>query len=93
MGHGDTLVLADANFPSSSLAKRLVRLDGIDIPKAAKAILSVFPLDSFIDYPVKRMEIDNNPHEINDVHKDFIDVVKKTSGDKWKVGTIQLKIF
>ena len=40
------------------MAKRLVRLDGIDIPKAAKAILSVFPLDSFIDYPVKRMEID-----------------------------------
>ena len=35
MGHGDTLVLADANFPSSSLAKKLVRLDGIDIPKAA----------------------------------------------------------
>ena len=93
MGHGDTLVLADANFPSSSLAKRLVRLDGIDIPKAAKAILSVFPLDSFIDYPVKRMEIDNNPHEINDVHKDFIDAVKKTSGDKWKVGTIERMQF
>ena len=93
MGHGDTLVLADANFPSSSLAKRLVRLDGIDIPKAAKAILSVFPLDSFIDYPVKRMEIDNNPHEINDVHKDFIDVVKKTSGDKWKIGSIERMQF
>ena len=93
MGHGDTLVLADANFPSSSLAKRLVRLDGIDIPNAAKAILSVFPLDSFIDYPVKRMEIDNNPHEINDVHKDFIDVVKKTSGDKWKIGTIERMQF
>ena len=93
MGHGDTLVLADANFPSLSLAKRLVRLDGIDIPNAAKAILSVFPLDSFIDYPVKRMEIDNNPHEINDVHKDFIDVVKKTSGDQWKVGTIERMQF
>ena len=38
MGHGDTLVLADANFPSLSLAKRLVRLDGTDIPKAAQAI-------------------------------------------------------
>ena len=89
MGHGDTLVLADANFPSSSLAKRLVRLDGIDIPKAAKAILSVFPLDSFIDYPVKRMEIDNEPDKINEIHQDFIDMVKVVSGEKWKIGTIE----
>jgi len=89
MGHGDKIVLADANFPSASLAKRLIRLDGIDIPKAAKAILSVFPLDSFIKFPVKRMEIDQNPKEINDVHKDFINILKKTSGDKWKVGTIE----
>ena len=93
MGHGEKLILADANFPSSSLAKRLVRLDGIDIPNAAKAILSVFPLDSFVDCPVKRMEIDNNPDEINNVHRDFIDVVKKTSGDKWKIGTIERMQF
>ena len=93
MGHGDRLVLSDANFPSTSLARRLIRLDGIDIPSAAKAILSVFPLDSFIDYPVTRMEIDNNPNEINDVHRDFINVLKKISGDKWKVGTIKRSQF
>ena len=89
MGHGDNIVLADANFPSTSLAKRLIRLDGIDISKAAEAILSVFPLDSFIEFPVKRMEIDENPNEINDVHKDFINILKKTSGDKWNIGTIE----
>jgi len=48
MGHGDKLVLADANFPSASLAKKLIRLDGANIPNAAKAILSVLPLDSFM---------------------------------------------
>ena len=58
MGHGDRLILADANFPATSLAKRLIRLDGINISTAAKAILSVFPLDSFIDYQVSKMEID-----------------------------------
>ena len=89
MGHGDRLILADANFPATSLAKRLIRLDGIDIPNAAKAILSVFPLDSFIDCPIKRMEIDNNPEKINDVHTDFINILKKTAGDKWKIGTIE----
>ncbi len=89
MGHGDKLVLADANFPSASLAKKLIRLDGVNIPNAAKAILSVLPLDSFVDYPVERMEIDNNPDEINDVHQDLIDVLKISAGDKWKVGSIE----
>jgi len=89
MGHGDKLVLADANFPSAALAKKLIRLDGANIPNAAKAILSVLPLDSFVDYPVERMEIDNNPDEINDVHQDLIDVLKISAGDKWKVGSIE----
>ena len=89
MGHGDKLVLADANFPSASLAKKLIRLDGANIPNAAKAILSVLPLDSFVDYPVERMEIDDNPDEINDVHQDLIDVLKISAGDKWKVGSIE----
>ena len=88
MGHGDKLVLADANFPSASLAKKLIRLDGVNIPNAAKAILSVLPLDSFVDYPIERMEIDDNPDEINDVHQDLIDVLKISAGEKWKVGSI-----
>ena len=89
MGHGDKLVLADANFPSASLAKKLIRLDGANIPNAAKAILSILPLDSFIDYPVERMEVDGNPDEINDVHQDLIDILKISAGDKWKVGSIE----
>lgn len=89
MGHGDKLVLADANFPSASLAKKLIRLDGVNIPNATKAILSVLPLDSFVDYPVERMEIDDNPDEINDVHQDLIDVLKISAGDKWRVGSIE----
>jgi len=89
MGHGDKLVLADANFPSASLAKKLIRLDGVNIPNAAKAILSVLPLDSFVDYPIERMEIDDNPDEINDVHQDLIDVLKISAGEKWKVGSIE----
>ena len=89
MGHGDTLVLSDANFPASSIGQKVIRLDGVNIPEAAKAILSVFPLDSFIKYPVKRMEIDNEPDKINEIHQDFIDMVKVVSGEKWKIGTIE----
>ena len=49
MGHGDELVIADANFPAETCAKRLIRLPGIDGVQAAKAILSVFPLDTYCD--------------------------------------------
>ncbi|MDC0226545.1 ribose ABC transporter [Alphaproteobacteria bacterium] len=89
MGHGDRLVLCDANFPAHSNNPLVIRLDGIDIPRAAKAILSVFPLDSFVPYPVQRMEIDNNPDEINEVHQDLMNVVKEVSGSIWKIGSIE----
>lgn len=49
MGHGDELVIADANFPADTCAQRLVRLPGIDGVRAAEAILSVFPLDTYSD--------------------------------------------
>lgn len=47
MGHGDELVIADANFPAETCAQRLIRLPGIDGVRAAEAILSVFPLDTY----------------------------------------------
>ncbi|MFA5659070.1 MAG: L-fucose mutarotase [Oscillospiraceae bacterium] len=48
MGHGDEIVIADANFPSKSLAKSLVRADGIKGEAMLDAVLSVIPLDSYV---------------------------------------------
>ena len=93
MGHGDKFVLSDANFPSYSHANKLFRMDGLNIPQAAEALLSHFPLDSFIPHPVERMEIDGKPDEINEVHQDLIDTVKKVSGDNWKVGSVERQKF
>lgn len=47
MGHGDEIVLADANFPSASTAQKLVRADGIKIPELVSSILELFPLDQY----------------------------------------------
>ena len=93
MGHGDKLVLCDANFPAYSNNSRVFRIDGVNIPRAAKAILSVFPLDSFVTAAVHRMEIDNNPDEINEVHQDLINTVKEVSGSYWKVDSIERNKF
>ena len=93
MGHGDKFVLSDANFPSYSHANKLYRMDGLNIPQAAEALLTHFPLDSFIPHPVERMEIDGKPDEVNEVHQDLIDTVKKVSGDNWVVGTVERQKF
>ena len=49
MGHGDEIVIADANFPSHTLGKRVIRADGISGTDMLDAVLSVFPLDTYSD--------------------------------------------
>lgn len=49
MGHGDEIVLADANFPSASIARHLVRADGIELAELLSAVLELFPLDQYDD--------------------------------------------
>jgi L-fucose mutarotase len=48
MGHGDELVIADANFPAASIARRLIHAGGASAPETLDAILTVFPLDAFL---------------------------------------------
>lgn len=69
MGHGDDLVLCDANFPADAVARqsvlgRLLRIDNVTAARAARAILSVLPLDSFVEQPALRMQIVDRPDEI-----------------------------
>ncbi|MET3890675.1 L-fucose mutarotase [Bosea sp. OAE506] len=62
MGHGDDLALVDANHPAETIAAattsgRLVRLPGLSMERAARAILSVLPIDDFEPEPLRRMEV------------------------------------
>ena len=59
MGHGDTLVLADGNFPSETIGKdaTVIRMDGHGIPEILDAILTLFPLDTYVENPVSLMQI------------------------------------
>ena len=63
MGHGDELVLADANFTAESLGRgRLVlRLPGADMKRACAAVLSVFPLDESVAWPAGYMQVGGAP--------------------------------
>ena len=74
MGHGDDLILADSNFPADSIARHtaLGRPLRVDAPAAAvaRAVLSLYPLDSFVDDAAARMEIVGKPGEIAPVQRE-----------------------
>lgn len=57
MGHGDELVLGDANFPAASVARRLIRADGLGGTDLLAAIMQLFPLDTFVAHPVALMAV------------------------------------
>ena len=57
MGHGDELVIGDVNFPSASIAQRLVRADGLGCTVLLDAILDVFPLDQYVEKPAGLMAV------------------------------------
>ena len=60
MGHGDQIVIADANFPAASIASHcpggLIRLDGHSIPLILRGICKLLPLDQYVECPVQVME-------------------------------------
>ena len=75
MGHGDDLIIADTNFPSDQVARstvwgELLRMDNLTSAEAANAVLSVFPLDTFVDDHAARMEIVDAPDEIPTVQQE-----------------------
>ena len=57
MGHGDTIVIADGNFPAETMGKEgiVIRMDGHGVPEILEAILEVFPLDQYVEKPVYLM--------------------------------------
>lgn len=74
MGHGDDLIIADTNFPADAVARRtafgrLLRIDA-PAPRVARAVLSLYPLDSFVEDAAARMEVVGAPAEIPPVQRE-----------------------
>ncbi|XP_032346469.1 fucose mutarotase isoform X5 [Camelus ferus] len=60
MGHGDEIVLADVNFPTSSICRcgpEEIRADGLGIPQLLEAMLKLLPLDTYVEKPAVVMEL------------------------------------
>ncbi len=94
MGHGDDLVIADANFPSETMAtRRLIRMDAADGPRVLKAVLSVMPLDDFVPDPALRIEVVGDEASVPEVCADYAKLVEQNSAGAIKLGQIERFAF
>jgi len=85
MGHGDTLVIADTNFPSDSVARatvhgELLRIGNVTAAQAVEAVLSLMPLDTFVDDFAARMEIVDEPDTIPPVQQEVQAAIDAAEG-------------
>lgn len=85
MGHGDYLIVADTNFPSDSVARQtvlgeLLRMENMTCAQAVEAILSVMPLDTFVDDFAGRMQVVDAPDEVPDVQAEVQSVIDAAQG-------------
>jgi L-fucose mutarotase len=97
MGHGDDLIVCDTNFPAESVARQtaLGRLLRIDAPAAAvvKAVLSLYPLDTFVDDAAARMQIVGKPDEIPPVQQEVQKEIDKAEGKAWPMISVERYAF
>ncbi|MBV8664195.1 MAG: ribose ABC transporter [Hyphomicrobiales bacterium] len=77
MGHGDDIVLADANFPAAATARRLIRLDGCTLARALTAVLSVLPLDRTEPHAAAAMEVVGDPLRRDAIHHEIATLLSR----------------
>jgi len=98
MGHGDVLIIADTNFPSDSVAREtvlgeLLRMDNITAGEAVEAILSVYPLDTFVDDFAGRMEIVGEPDTVPPVQAEVQAAIDAAEGEPRPMVSIERFAF
>ncbi len=94
MGHGDMLVIVDTNFPADAIARqtrlgRLLRIDNVTAAQAAAAILSLMPLDSFIDDAATCMEVVGAPDEIPAPRREVQAEIDRAEGKSWPLVAVE----
>ena len=97
MGHGDDLIIADTNFPSESVAREtalgeLLRIDR-SAAEVVRAVLSVYPLDTFVDDSAARMEVVDEPDTILPVMEEVQNEIDAAEGRPWPMTGIERFAF
>lgn len=83
MGHGERLALVDRNFGAYQYGKPVIDLGEVNAERAAQALFSVFPLDTFCDTPLARMAYDDDSEMANEAHTAVLARAHEASGQAW----------
>ena len=93
MGHGDDLVIADANFPATALGQRCHRLDGLKATDVLQAVLTILPLDRFVPNPALVMEVVDDPKAVHPVVAEFQAITTATADKPVTLGALERFAF
>jgi len=93
MGHGDEIVIADANFPATALATRCHRLDGVNATDVLAAVLRVMPLDSYVPNPAMVMEVVDDPNAVPTIVAEFQRITLATADNPVTLGKLERFAF
>ncbi len=93
MGHGDEIALVDANFPAESSGPLCIRADGSSNSEILRAVLSVMPLDTFVDDPAICMQVVDDPEAIPDTVRDFQSIINEAADAPRDIRSIERFAF
>lgn len=93
MGHGDEIVIADANFPATALANRCHRLDGLTATDVLAAVLNVLPLDNFVPDPALVMQVVDDPDAVPPIVAEFQSIINSTADNPAPLGKLERFAF
>lgn len=81
MGHGDEIAIVDANYPAENAGPPVVRLDGSSATEALEAILTLMPLDTYVDEQAFGMEVVGEPERREETHREFDAIIRRYEPD------------
>lgn len=93
MGHGDDIVIADANFPAESSAKRCIRLDGVSATETLQAVLGLLPLDTFVPDPALVMQVVGDPDAVPEIVIEFQSIIDRTADNPAGIARLERFAF
>jgi len=93
MGHGDEIVIADANFPGTSSGPPCIRADGSSASEILRAVLSVMPLDTFVPDPAKTMQVVGDAAAIPEVVAEFQHIISNVADNPTQIQSLDRFAF
>ena len=93
MGHGDEIAVVDANFPAESCARRLVRMDGAAATDVLDAVVSVLPIDTYVECAVNTMAVVDKPDETPPIVHKFRTIIARREQNPVSFGTLARESF